>query len=98
MNAGTPFERPAFAYIQTKNATTTRLQLSTFDGDPGYSFYVYNATDKEPSQMLMDVLENAKVQIGYNFKMGGLDVLAPLDLYVVNSKQFRNESLAPDVS
>jgi hypothetical protein len=86
MNAGTPFERPAFAYIQTKNATTAKSALSTFDGEPGYSFYVYNATDKEPSQVLMDVVENAKVQIGYNFKVGGLDVLAPLDLFVVNSK------------
>ena len=86
MNAGTPFERPAFAYIQTKNATTAKSALSTFDGDPGYSFYVYNANDKEPLQMLMDVMANSGVQIGYNFRVGGLDVLAPLDLFVVNSK------------
>jgi hypothetical protein len=86
INENTPFERPVFAYIQTKNATTAKSVISKFDGDPGYSFYVYNAADKEIIQVVSDLLENANIQIGYNFKEGGLDVLAPIDLFVVDSK------------
>lgn len=87
---GTPFERPNFAYIQTKNASTAKVEGSKFEVEPGYSFYVYSAVDKQMPKFLKDFLENANIQIGYNLKEGGLDMLAPLDLFVVDSSMTPN--------
>jgi hypothetical protein len=98
---GTPFERPNFAYIQTKNASTAKVETSKFEGESGYSFYVYSALDKQMLKFLEDFLENKNIQIGYNLKEGGLDMLAPLDLFVVDSSMTANAEFkrktSPDV-
>lgn len=101
LTKGTPFERPNFAYIQTKNSSTAKVETSKFEGEPGYSFYVYSALDKQMMKFLEDFLENKNIQIGYTLKEGGLDMLAPLDLFVVDSGMTANAEFkrktSPDV-
>jgi len=83
----TPFERPAFAYIQTKNGTTANSTISQFDGDLGYGFYVYDLTDENVMKVFLDLIANDNIQLGYNLSKGGLDILTPLNLYVVSSDE-----------
>jgi hypothetical protein len=86
MTTGSPFERPAFAYLQTASASTAKAKQLNFDGDEGYKVFAYSATDTVILEMLNELMSTSKVSIGYNRKEGGMDVLVPLDLMVTDSE------------
>jgi hypothetical protein len=93
LTLGTPFERPAFAYLQTPSASTAKAEQQSADGEGGYKLFVYRATDEEVLRLLQEMMDAGKVTIGYNRKKGGLDVLVPLDLTVVGSEYTKNEKV-----
>jgi len=86
MTRESPFERPAFAYLQTESVSTARAKQQSFDGDKGYKIFVYSVSDKTVLETLKELMGAGKVSIGYNRKNGGMDVLVPLDLTVVDSE------------
>jgi hypothetical protein len=76
-------EPPFFAYLQTPHATTAGSKVIQYDSDmPGFRLFVYQL-DGEVLKVYEDILSGAPVTIGFNRKKGGLDVLVPLDLQVV---------------
>jgi len=78
-------EPPFFAYLQTPHGTTTGSKTIQYDSDmPGFRLFVYQL-DGDILKVLEDILSGAPVTIGFNRKKGGLDVLVPLDLQVVES-------------
>lgn len=78
-------EAPFFAYIQTPRGTTARSKIARADGEsPGSRFFVYQF-DTSTMDVLADILKGEPVTIGFNRQKGGLDVLVPLDLQVVES-------------
>jgi hypothetical protein len=85
------FERPAFAYLQTASGSTAKSQQQMYDGDPGYKLFVYNATDSDTMKVLLELMTSGKASIGYSRKIGGIDVLVPLDLMVVDSEYTQNQ-------
>lgn len=87
MALGSPFERPAFAYLQTASASTAKAKQQSFDdGEEGYKSFVYSTTDTAILELLTELMSTRKVTIGYNRKSGGMDVLVPLDLMVIDSE------------
>ena len=82
----TPFERPAFAYLQTASVSMAKARQQSFDGDEGYKVFVYSATNVTALEMLKELTSNNKIAIGFNRKIGGIDVLVPLDLMVIDSE------------
>lgn len=86
LTLGSPFERPAFAYLQTASVSTAKAKQQSFDGEEGYKVFVYSATDTAILGMLKEMMSTSKVTIGYNRKSGGMDVLVPLDLMVTDSE------------
>ncbi len=87
------FERPAFAYLQSANASTAKAQQESADGDLGYKLFIYRATDKDTMEVLMELMTSGKTSIGYNRKIGGIDVLVPLDLMVTDSEYTKNQKV-----
>jgi hypothetical protein len=85
LSKGTPFERPYFAYLQTSNHSISKVWQKSFDGETGYKFFAYNATEPKTQEMLLEMMETGKVTIGYNRKKDGSDVLVPIDLFVADS-------------
>ncbi|MGV6475544.1 hypothetical protein [Azotobacter vinelandii] len=83
---GAQFERPEFAYLQTANFSTAEANHQSFDGEEGYKLFVYNALDTSIANALGELVSAGNVSIGYNRKIGGRDVLVPLDLMVVDSE------------
>jgi hypothetical protein len=86
LTLGSPFERPAFAYLQTASVSTAKVKQQSFDSDAGYKFFVYSAADTAILETLKELMSAGKVTIGYNRRSGGRDVLVPLDLTVVDSE------------
>lgn len=86
MTLGSPFERPAFAYLQTASISTAKAKQQSSDGEEGYKLFVYSGTDTAILKMLEELMSTSKVTIGYNRKHGGMDVLVPLDLMVTDSE------------
>lgn len=73
-------EAPAFAYLQSKKATTAKTKAVAADSDtPGFRMWVMPA-DTSVSQLLADVLEGEPVTLGMTRKGGSVDLLVPLDL------------------
>ena len=78
-------EPPFFAYIQTPHGTTARSKFVQADGEPGFRLFTY-LLDGDTMKVLADISSGALVTIGFNRNKGGLDVLIPLDLSVVESR------------
>ncbi|ABK43125.1 hypothetical protein Mmc1_0604 [Magnetococcus marinus MC-1] len=87
------FERPAFAYLQTASGSTAKSRQQSFDEEPGYKLFVYSATDNDTKKVLLELMASRKVSIVYNRKIGGMDVLVPLDLMVANSEYTQDQKV-----
>jgi len=96
--AGTSFEPPAFAYTQTPNASTAKVKQKAFSSGNGYKVFVYNALDSAVMQTLEDMLALKSITIGYNRHAGGMDVLLPLDLTVVDSEYTKQQEVIRKIS
>lgn len=83
---GATFQRPNFAYLQTEHSSTAKAQGQSFDGEDGYKVFAYSISDPAILSVLGDLASAGKVTIGYNRKIGGMDVSTPLDLMVVDSE------------
>src|SRR5687767_8117453 len=78
-------ERPFFAYIQTRHATTAKSSFLQFDSDtPGFRLFVYQLDDGV-MKVYEDIINGASVTIGFNRNKDGLDVLVPIDLSVAET-------------
>lgn len=78
-------EAPFFAYIESPHGTTARSKFVQADMDkPGTRLFVYQL-DAGAMKVLEDIRAGASVKIGFNRSKGGMDVLVPLDLHVVES-------------
>ena len=101
MNQNAEFERPAFAYVQTPSSSTAKAAQTALDGDPGYRLFAYRALDPEILGTLKDVISSKPITIGYSRSIGGMDVLVPLDLTVVDSEYSEQQEvlrkISPDV-
>ncbi len=86
-------ERPAFAYIQTATASTAKSRQQSPDGEPGYKLFIYSLVEKDVLNVLTDLIELKKVSIGYSRKIGGMDLLVPIDLMVVDSEYTNNKKV-----
>ncbi len=87
------FERPAFAYLQTSAGTTAKSRQQSDEGEPGYKLFVYSATDNDTMKVLLELMTSGKASIGYSRKIGGIDVLVPLDLTVADSEYTQNKKV-----
>lgn len=73
-------EAPAFAYLQSKKATTAKTKSVSNDSDtPGFRMWVM-AADTNVSRLLGDVLDGGPVTLGLTRQGGLTDMLVPLDL------------------
>ena len=98
MTSLSAFEKPAFAYLQTATASTAKSQQRSSDGEPGYKLFVYSVADKDTMNVLMELMTSGKASIGYNRKIGGIDVLVPLDLMVADSEYTQNQKVIRTMS
>ena len=80
-----PFTRPYFAYLQTPNATTAKSVHITDDGDEGFRLITVGLSEAS-NNLLIEMLQSGKVTIGFNREKGGLDVLVPIDLTVLDAE------------
>jgi hypothetical protein len=80
-----PFERPAFAYMQTENWSTAKAVHQIADGEGGYKILMYSLLDNNALQVLSELVGSGHMMIGYNRTADGLDVLVPIDITVVDS-------------
>ena len=87
------FERPAFAYLQTASGSTAKSRQQSNDGEPGYKIFFYNATENDTMKVLLELMTSGKASIGYSRKIGGIDVLVPLDLMVTDSEYTQNQKV-----
>jgi len=87
------FERPAFAYLQTAAGSTAKSRQQSAEGEPGYKLFVYSATDNDTMKVLLELMTSGKASIGYSRKIGGIDVLVPLDLMVADSEYTQNQKV-----
>lgn len=79
-------EAPTFAYLKTSKASTVKSVLSNeVSESPGYQIFVLSL-DSPGVSVLTGMLDDGEVDIGFNRKVGGSDVLAKIDLRVVESK------------
>jgi len=80
----TPFERPYFAYLQTKNHIVTKSPFEAMDGDSG--FRLLSWPFEEPTiKLISEMISTGIVTIGFNRIENGLDVLVPIDLTVFDA-------------
>jgi hypothetical protein len=80
-----PFVRPNFAYLQTAHGSTAKAPQVPADGDNGYKLFTYRGAEDGVASVIGDIADTSSITIGYNRKDGGMDVLVPLDLTVVQS-------------
>jgi hypothetical protein len=79
------FVRPHFAYLQTAHSSTAKAPQKSADGDSGYKLFFYRSAEPAVAEVLKDIADSPKLTIGYNRQANGSDVLAPLDLTIVES-------------
>jgi hypothetical protein len=91
------FERPNFAYLKGKNQNTAAATISSGPGDEGYSLFVYNITDVAVQSVYSDLL-SGEASIAFNRQPGGMDVVVPLDLFVVDSQYTTDYKVKREVS
>lgn len=84
-----PFAGPYFAYLQTANETTAKSFHEAFDGEKGYRFFVFHLNETS-AKLIVEMVDTGKVTIAFNRKKGGIDVLVPLDLTVIDA-EYRGE-------
>lgn len=85
LNPNTRIEPPFFAYIQSLNGTTSKSKSISNDSDiPGFRLFDFQI-DENSARVIDDILNGLPIEIGFNRKQGGLDVLVPLDLLVAES-------------
>ena len=83
---------PPIAYLQTGSVNTAHDQVGMrMHGEPGYALYVYRLNDSTV-KLLGEMISTSKVTIGFNRKKGGMDILAPIDLTVVDTYQAGSET------
>lgn len=86
LNTAAPFEAPAVAYLQTRSANTASALADSQPSDiPGYRMFVYRITDESTMTVMKEMLESNSVTIGFNRHRGGLDLLVPIDLSVIDT-------------
>jgi hypothetical protein len=76
-------EPPEFAYVQTSKATTANSLKGSTRSDGGHKLFVYNIDDATAT-VISEMLDGKPLTIGFNRAPRGLDVLADLDLHVVD--------------
>lgn len=76
-----PLQRPHFAYLQTKSATTAKSTPNIADGDEGYRLFA-GPLDASAQKVVLEMLTEGKVEIGFNRSAGGLDLIVPLNLKI----------------
>ena len=79
------FIRPNFAYLQTKSYSTAKAQQQTFDGETGFSLFVYSLYDKSVMGLFEEMMDLGKVTIAFNRTKNGMDVLVPVDFDVIDA-------------
>ena len=62
------FERPAFAYLQTASGSTAKSRQQSDDGEPGYTLFVYSATDSDTMKVLLELMTTGNASVGYSRK------------------------------
>ena len=79
-------KRPYFAYIQTPHGTTAGSKVFQADSPdmPGGKIFTFNL-DEDAMKVMGDIHNGSQVTIGFNRTKGGMDVLVPLDLSVIES-------------
>jgi len=84
-------EPPNFAYIETPNGTTAKSKFLHIDSPdtPGARYFSFQL-DESALKVMGDIATGSKVTIGFNREKGGLDVLVPLDLSVIESTAAEN--------
>lgn len=84
LDGDAPFEAPAFAYIQTSKGSTANVKQVSKDGDPGYRLFMYTLQDSATMQVFRGLIDSGKVEVGFNRKKKGLDVILPIELDVTD--------------
>jgi hypothetical protein len=79
------FERPHFAYLKGKDQNTAAATISSVPGDEGYSLFMYNIANPAVQSVLSDLF-GGQISIAFNRQSGGMDVVVPIDLFVVDSE------------
>lgn len=79
------FSGPYFAYLQTENETTAKSLHEAFDGENGYRFFVFHLNEAS-TKLIVEMVDTGKVTIAFNRKKGGIDVLVPVDLTVIDAE------------
>lgn len=85
LTGDTPFASPAFAYIQTKNASTAKVKQVGQEIEKGFRYTVYSFFDPTVQQVVNEMIESRKVTIAFNRTVNGLDVRIPIDLDVIDA-------------
>lgn len=85
LTGDTPFVSPTFAYIQTKNASTAKVEQTGQEVEKGFRYTVYSFFEPTVQQVFKEMVESQKVMLGFNRKVNGLDVLIPIDLDVIDA-------------
>jgi hypothetical protein len=76
--------RPNFAYLQTKSYSTAKVKQQSHEGDEGYRLYYYSLFDESVMKLFNEMIDTKKVTIAFNRKKGGMDLLVPVELDVVD--------------
>lgn len=85
LTGDTPFVSPAFAYIQTKHASTAKVKQVGQEIEKGFRYTVYSFFDPTVQTVFEDMAKSRKVTVAFNRKLNGLDVLVPIDLDVIDA-------------
>ena len=86
------------AAIEQEALRTAGSEQTALDGDPGYRLFVYRAIDPKVLDTLKDLTSSKSIAIGYGRTVGGMDVLVPLDLTVVDSEYSEQQEVIRKVS
>ena len=77
------FTKPNFAYVQTRTRSTAGLRQEVREGDEGYLLVAIGLA--QAMDLVVEMLSESKVTIGFNRQPKGLDVLVPVDLSVFDA-------------
>lgn len=81
-----PIVRPNFAYLQTKTKSTAKAKQQTREGDKGFRLFIYSLYDPSVMGLFKEMTNSGKITVAFNRKKGGLDVLVPVDLDVIDAE------------
>jgi len=89
---------PNFAYLKTDNYSTAKAKQVIVDGDAGHRLFDYSLYESSVIGVYNEMLESGKVTIAFNRKIGGMDVLVPVDLRVADSKVLKKKKVNREIS